>query len=252
MEITSKSNKILKLAKSLQQKKVRRNENLFIIEGEKLINEAILSNVKIYYLFYKTDERLNFKLSRDTQTYEISEDLMKSICTTDSAPPYLAIAEMIKWEKENLEKSSLILILDTLQDAGNLGTIIRTSEACNVDYIITSNETVDLFNPKVVRSSMGSIFRQPVIYKNDLKGFIKNLEGWKFIFTSPYAKDNFYNLNYLDKTALVIGTEARGVSQNLFPDSYQSVKIPMYGKVESLNTSIATSILLYEILRQRN
>jgi TrmH family RNA methyltransferase len=253
MKITSKDNKIIKLAKKLHNKKERKENNLFIIEGEKLIKEAIQANIKIDYLLYKEGREPDFNCSPKTQLYEIPQHFMEFISTTDSAPPFLAIAETISWPILTPDKSTLILILDGLQDPGNFGTIIRSSEATGVDCIVAAKGTVDLFNPKVVRASMGSVFRQPVIYTDDTEAFLKQLQNsaFQFILTTPYTEKEYDAPDYRKKTAIVIGNEGQGLSKNLL-NNYESIKIPMLGKVESLNTSIAVSILLYEVVKQRN
>ncbi len=252
MKITSKDNKLIKLAKKLHTRKERKEANLFLIEGEKLIKEAISSQVKLHYLFYKEGKVHDFNLNKDTQDFEIPEHFMEFISTTDSAPPYLAIAQTINWPDISFNNASLILIILGLQDPGNFGTIIRSSEATGVDYIIATKGTVDLFNPKVVRSSMGSVFRQPVAYIENLEKMIFALqsEDWQFVMTSPYAEKSFHSFDYTKKTAFVIGNEGQGIGPHLLK-TYQSIKIPMFGQVESLNTSIAASLLLYEVVRQR-
>lgn len=252
MRISSKDNKIIKLAKKLHTKKERKENNLFIIEGEKLILEAISAGINLQYFFYIEGKEPSFYLPNNIQSFEIPEHFMQFIATTDSAPPFLAIAETIIRERKKLENSSLILIVDGLQDPGNFGTIIRTAEATGVDMIIATKGTVDLFNPKVVRASMGSVFRQAVHYIDNLEGFLAELttDKWQFILTTPYTDNDFYSIDYNNKTAIFVGNEGQGLDRQLL-DKYQTIKIPMYGQVESLNTSIATSILLYEVVRQR-
>jgi TrmH family RNA methyltransferase len=252
MIITSKDNKIIKLARKLHTKKERRENNLFLIEGEKLIKEAISAGVKLQFLLYKSGREPAFQVPDQTQLYEIPDHFMEFIATTDSAPPFLAIAETIERPGKKIKDCSLLLVVNGLQDPGNFGTIIRTAEAAAVDLIIAAKGTVDLFNPKVVRSSMGSVFRQPVRYTADLEELMAELAGeqWQFILTTPYSENDFYVPDYTGKTALFIGNEGQGLEKHLL-ERYQTIKIPMSGKVESLNTSIAASILLYEVVRQR-
>lgn len=248
--ITSKDNPIIKLTKKLSAKKDRKENNLFIIEGEKLVAEALTSNLKIKYLFLKEGFSNNFDV-KDNITYHITPSLMSHIATTDSPPPCLAVAEIFDNNKD-FDSCDFLLILDGLQDAGNFGTIIRTAEATGVDLIVCSNNTVDLFNPKVIRSAMGSAFRQPITYANDLNTTIEELlkKDFQIVMTSSYATKNYFSVEFNKKTALFLGNEGNGISKDLL-NKYTSVKIPMFGKVESLNVSIATSILLYEIAKQK-
>jgi TrmH family RNA methyltransferase len=248
--ITSKDNKLIKLAINLKDKKYRDKENLFIIEGEKLLSEAIKSNIKIKYIFSTKDLK---DLKQFNFYYTINEKLMSYICNTESPSPVFAIAEKIIVKKNNIFDSNIVLILDKLRDPGNLGTIIRSAEAFNVDLILLTKETVDIYNPKVVRATMGSLFRLPVIYIENLDILLNLKENNFSIFlTSPYSRKNYYDVEYRNKKiAIVIGNEGKGLNiQNL--KDYQSIKIPMNKNVESLNTSIATSIILSEISKQRN
>ncbi|MFN8575323.1 MAG: RNA methyltransferase [Candidatus Sericytochromatia bacterium] len=249
--ITSKDNKLIKLVKKLHQRKERKDNNLFIIEGEKLIKEALKEKLNIKYLFLKSKSTNNFNIPQNTEIFEIPENLMEYISTTDSAPPFLAIAEIQETKINNIKKSNLILVVSELQDPGNFGTIIRTAEATGVNYIIATKGTVDLYNPKVVRSSMGSIFRQKIIYVDKILDIINDLQDFQIVMTTPYSDNNFYDIDYKDKTIIFMGNEGQGLSKELL-NKYKGVKIPMMGNVESLNTSIATSIILYEVLRQRN
>lgn len=249
--ISSKDNKLIKLVKKLHQRKERKENNLFIIEGEKLIKEALNENLNIKYIFFKSKSKNSFSIPINTELFEINENLMEYISTTDSAPPYLAIAEIKEYKKINFKNSSLILVVSELQDPGNFGTIIRTSEATGVDYIIATKGTVDLYNPKVVRSSMGSLFRQKIIYIDNILDIINDLKDFQIVMTTPYSNSNFYDIDYKYKTIIFMGNEGQGLPKELL-NKYKGVKIPMMGNVESLNTSIATSIVLYEVLRQRN
>lgn len=249
-KIISKENKLIKLAKKLETKKFRKENNLFIIEGEKLINEAILSGIKIKHIFLKEELVFDFCEKIDEENiYSLPEHIIGFISTTTSPPPCMAIAEIFE-HKKNISDCDFILILDDIQDPGNLGTIIRSAEATEVDLIICSKGTVDFFNPKVLRSSAGSCFRTSVLYMENIEEIIEEVEKNKFdiVLTSSYAKNDYFSINFNKKTALLIGNEGAGIKKE-FIEKYTCVKIPMRGKVESLNVSIATSILLYEISR---
>lgn len=244
--ITSKDNKLIKLAVKLKEKKYRDKENLFVIEGEKLLNDAIKSNVKIKYIFSTKD------LEKDNY-YSIDNNLMSYICNTESPSPIFAIAEKINYKPTNIYDNNIILIIDKVRDPGNLGTIIRSAEAFGVNIILLTKETVDIYNPKVIRSTMGSLFRIPILYIENLDILMDlNNNNFSILLTTPYSSKNYYDINYKNKKiALVIGNEGQGLNlQSL--KNYQSITIPMNGNIESLNTSIATSIILSEISKQRN
>lgn len=249
MKLSSRDNKLIKLAKKLHNKKDRKENNLFIIEGEKLIRDAIQSGVVISTLFVKDSVSNSF--SNKIDTYEISEDFMSYISTTDSPPPYLAIAK-ISQKIIELNNCKFVLVLNDLQDPGNLGTILRSAEASGVDLVVASKSTTDIYNSKVIRSAMGSVFRVPFKYVDSIDEFLSDLskQNFKIVMTSPHAKSSFYELDYSNKIALFIGNEGQGLRKD-FIDKFYSVKIPMMGEIESLNTSIATSIILYEVLKQR-
>lgn len=248
MKLNSKDNKLIKLAKKLHNKKDRKENNLFIIEGEKLIKDAIKSKVSISTIFIK--ENIDLSFESKSEVFEISDELMSYISTTESSPPCLALAKIE--HKEIKKENNLVLVLNDLQDPGNLGTILRSAEASGVDLVVASKTTTDVYNPKVIRSAMGASFRVPFMYVEDINIFILNLkqDNFKIIMTSPYAKDNFHEFKYSGKIALFIGNEGQGLQKELLKN-FNSIKIPMMGEVESLNTSIATSIILYEILKQR-
>ncbi|MFN4150455.1 MAG: TrmH family RNA methyltransferase [Candidatus Sericytochromatia bacterium] len=150
MKLNSKENRLIKLAKKLHNKKDRKENQLFIIEGEKLIKDAIKSNVSISTIFIKDNLDLSFESK--AEIFEISDDLMSYISTTESSPPCLALAKI---EDKKLDKDkSFVLVLNDLQDPGNLGTILRSSEASGVDLVVASKTTTVVYNALVLRSSM--------------------------------------------------------------------------------------------------
>ena len=160
-------------------------------------------------------------------------------------------------QKENSEenidyKQDIIVILDGIQDPGNLGTIIRTIDSAGLSQIIISNDTADCYNPKVVRSTMGAIFRVKIIESDNLVDTIKNLKRHKFkvMATSLETDKNIYNIEY-NKIAIIIGNEGNGVSKEVLQAADIKAKIPMLGKTESLNASVATGIILYEYVRKK-
>ena len=239
MELTSRDNKLIKLAKKLHNKKDRKEEGLFLVEGEKLVKEVILSKLKIDFVLVNYEKDIDLKFDSSIQVFYVDNIMMSYISTTESPPPCMAIVESINWETQELKNYNLVLVVDELQDPGNFGTIIRTAEATNVDCLFVTKGTVDLFNPKVVRASMGSVFRKPVFYIESLEDILDDLEQAHFqiLLTTPHSDKSFYDVDYNKKTAVFIGNEGQGLKKNLL-ELYKNVKIPMFGEIESLNTSI--------------
>ncbi len=259
MLITSKDNDIIKYLKKLKDKKYRDMEKAYIIEGIKLIKEAIQENEKIKYIIICDDcaQEGNFdsELKYEIAKYEciyVSEKIFSSLTTVVNPQGILAVIE--KEEKDNNInfEDDLFLILDDIQDPGNMGTILRTADSLNLKQIIVSKGSSDVYNPKVVRSTMGAIFRVKVIESDDLIKTIKEMKKHKIKIatTSLQTDKSIYDIQY-KKTAIVIGNESNGVSKEILDLADEKIKIPMPGKTESLNASVATAIVLYEAMREK-
>lgn len=257
MLITSKENDLIKHIKKLKDKKYRDENNEFIIEGVKMISEAIREDINIKHILVCDDCAQNCQISSDLM-YEIakhnmarvSEKIFKSITDVTNPQGLLAVVEKNK-RSEIDYKDSFFVILDDIQDPGNIGTILRTADSINLKQIIVSSKTADAFNPKVVRSTMGAIFRVNVIVVEDLTKTVRELKKHK---VKIYATDlgtnkSIYDVKY-NKTAIIIGNESKGVSEELLNIADERIKIPMIGKTESLNAGVATGIIMYEKLRQ--
>ena len=164
------------------------------------------------------------------------------------------ILAVIKKSKENTLKyeEDIIVAIDDIQDPGNLGTILRTVDSIGLKQLVVSKGTADAYNPKVVRSTMGAIFRVKVIEVENLKETIETIRknNYKLLVTSLQTDDSIYDIDY-NKKIIVIGNEANGVSKEIQNMADQKIKIPMLGKTESLNASVATGIILYEYVRQK-
>lgn len=257
--ITSKDNDFIKHIKKLKDKKYRDISNEYVIEGVKLVAEAIQENAKIKHIVLCDDcERSDF-ISKDLM-YEIAK--YDCVYVTDNLFKYLSevqnpqgILSVIEKNNENNEidySQDIIVALDDLQDPGNLGTILRTVDSIGLTQILVSKGTADCYNPKVVRSTMGAIFRIKLIECEDVVKTLKEIKRHKFkIMVSSLQTDNsIYDANY-SKKVLVIGNEANGVKEDIQNLADEKVKIPMLGKTESLNASVATGIILYEYVRQK-
>jgi len=186
--------------------------------------------------------------------YEIvSDKIMKELSDTVTTQGILSVVNQPHYEKNFNKENGLYLVLETLQDPGNLGTIFRTAEGAGVHGILMNKTTVDLFSPKVVRATMGSIYRMPFWISEDLENDINLMKksGVKTYAAHLAGKNNYDKEDYLGSTAFLIGNEGNGLSDNIASLADCYIKIPMGGKLESLNAAMATGILVYEAARQR-
>lgn len=254
MVISSKENSIIKEVKKLKEKKYRKDK--YIIEGYKMLKEAIFEKIKIDLAivtedFYNENQDILKILILNKCNYIIvSTNVFKEL--TDVKTPQGIMAVVYKNKEDSINESArYIMALDDVQDPGNIGTIIRTLDSANIKQLIVSKGTVDAYSPKVVRSTMGAIFRVNVIEVENLKDELDKLKqkGFKIVSTSLQTDKSIYDINY-DKKVVVIGNEANGVSKEIQDNSDIKVKIPMLGKTESLNASVAASIMIYEYVRQ--
>ena len=249
MIITSKDNEIIKNIKKLKEKKYRLDS--YIVEGIKMVKEAINENQEIALIAIREDFKIDFD-TKNIKTVTISNKIFNDISDVKTPQGILAIIK--KNQNNQIEtNSNYILALDSLQDPGNMGTIIRTADSANINQIIINKTTVDPYSPKVIRSTMGAIYRTNIIEVEDLKTTLKEIQskGFQIITTDLKATQSIYDINYNNKTVVVIGNEANGVSQEILQTADKKVIIPMLGKTESLNASIAASIMIYEYVRQK-
>lgn len=242
MLITSLENKEIKKYYKLKKKKYRDLEKLFLVEGVHLVEEAYRKNL-LEKVILLEEEKLNFEV----EYINVTSDIMKKISSLDTPPNIIGVCKM-KDKEENL--GNKVLILDDVQDPGNLGTIIRSSLAFNVDTILLSNNTVDLYNPKVIRSTQGMIFHINII-RCDIKEEINYLKNNGYTIFSTNVKNgkdiSSINLKEITKYALIVGNEGNGVSKEVSLLADQNLYIKTNELVESLNVGVATSILLYEM-----
>lgn len=259
MVITSKDNETIKQLKKLKEKKYRDQENCYLIEGIKLIKEAIQENAKIKLIIIcddcKQENELETELKYEIAKYEcisVSEKIFLSLTNVVNPQGILAVVEKENKNNEIDYNEDLYLILDDIQDPGNMGTILRTADSLNMKQIIVSKDCADVYNPKVVRSTMGAIFRINIVESEDLVKTIKEMKKHKItvMATSLETEKTIYNVEY-EKTAIVIGNEANGVEKEILELADKKVKIPMPGKTESLNASVATAVILYEAMRKK-
>ena len=257
--ISSKENELIKHIKKLKDKKERDLSNEYIIEGIKLIQEAIQEKAKIKQIIICEEcekaEAIPKEIMYEIARYEciyISKKLYNYLTEVKTPQGILAVIEKESNERNIDYTQEIIVALDGIQDPGNLGTILRTVDSIGLTQILVSKDTADSYNPKVVRSTMGAIFRVKVIECEDLEKTLKEIKKHKFeiVVTSLQTKNSIYDIDY-NKKVIVIGNEANGVQEKIQQLADKKVKIPMLGKTESLNASVATGIILYEYVRQK-
>lgn len=277
--IKSKENKYAKLVRALGTKKGREEHGLYILEGPKVFQEVLGADAEIYGLLLSEDfyEKVmtgepNVKWLREVlekrgcmeetaedggQSFQVrifEKELFKTLTFTENPQGILCIIKRIP--KKNIEERfrkllchpCCLIALDSIQDPGNLGTIIRTAEAFGIEGIIMGKGSVELYNDKVLRSTMGSVLRLPILQVEDLAEFLANIKekGVQIIGAEPHATLNFREVEKEERVVLVIGNEANGISEKVRGTLDLEVTIPMPGRSESLNAGIAAALMAYE------
>lgn len=258
-KISSKNNSIIKEIRSLSKKKYRWKKQLYIIEGIKLLEEALASGLDLKHILFsqkllenESGRELFSRLSNHARLVEVEESIFSSLSDTENPQGILGIVEFhINDYKDLFNRKDLHLFyLDALMDPGNLGTIIRSADAFKIDGIIMGQGSVDPYNPKVVRATMGSLFRVPLYFDNG--NILKELKSHQYKIYTTYLKGSIanYSLDYHGNYIIVIGNESTGVSEEIVNISDALIKIPIPGRAESLNAGVASSILMYEVAKQ--
>ncbi|MCH4381724.1 RNA methyltransferase [Staphylococcus haemolyticus] len=242
-QITSAQNSKIKNANKLKKKRDRDKTGQALIEGIHLIEEAYQSGIVIKQLFViepnRTDEALK---DYAEETFEINMKVAESLSGTITPQGFFAVIEKPKYD---VTQAKQVLLIDRIQDPGNLGTLIRTSDAAGIDLIVMEKGTADPYQDKVLRASQGSVFHIPVITA-DLKTFIADFNGPVYGTALENAQP-YKEVASQDIFALLLGNEGEGVNKALLNETSQNLTIPIYGKSESLNVAIAGSILLYHL-----
>jgi len=268
MMITSLQNEQVKRVVALHKNKGRAVNQEYLVEGKRFIKEALIRKAKIRAIYYENNKEVNNLVEEASSlgipVQEVSNSVMKKMAATEEPQGILAVVGITPADWQDISGSydispaknggSIILILDNIQDPGNLGTILRTALAADVRHIILTKGTVDLYNPKVLRSSMGSVFSQTILtskepdqivnfcQRHNFSLVVSSMEG-EYIFAAQ--TEAFFPL------ALVIGNEATGVSEVFVKNAAKTFSIPMFNQVDSLNAAMAAGIFLYELRRQQ-
>lgn len=262
LEITSIKNPLIKEIKGLHKRKDRWRSKSYIIEGIKIIEEAILNGMIIKNIIY-TDKLLSTKDGSDffefiknfNNIIYVSDNIFNEITDTENPQGVMAIVSFSHNDPDEMFStySPFLLFLDGVQDPGNMGTIIRTADAFKADGVILGSGCVDPYNPKVIRATMGSIFRVPLYFIEDICLYQSKLKSnnINIYSTSLEGSIPIYEVDYSKGFVLVIGNESRGVDLRVQKISDRLIKIPMPGDAESLNAGVAASIIMYEAMKQR-
>lgn len=259
--ITSTSNtKVKRLASLKKRKKLRDSEKVFLIEGLRMFREAPEDSLLEIYVTQAFMEKEGQSVKKKAAGSGITPELLSDsvfgyVSDTKTPQGILCVARQKERSLEEVTggEDSLLLALDNIQDPGNLGTILRTAEGAGVTGIIMSGDCVDIYNPKVIRSTMGSIYRLPFVYVQDLAETIRRLQqkGIRFYAAHLSGSCSYDEACYRGKSAFLIGNEGNGLKKEIAECADQYIKIPMCGQVESLNAAVAASVLMFEAARQR-
>jgi TrmH family RNA methyltransferase len=258
--ITSTSNNKIKRIVALRDKsKARAEEGAFIVEGVKMFKEAPISWVQEVYVsetfMNKCDSELKSLI--EGLNYEIlSDEVFRKVSDTQTPQGILSVLKMPHYELCDYiegKKDKFFILLEDIQDPGNLGTIVRAGEGAGISGVIMTKNTVNIFNPKVIRSTMGSIYRVPFFITDNLCNVIEELKdnGVSVYAAHLEGSSDYDKADYTKPTAFLIGNESNGLKRETADMATAYIKIPMLGQVESLNAAVATTILMYETARQR-
>ena len=257
MITSTKNQKTKNLSALIKKGKARNEKGLFVVEGIKMFEEAPPSRIKDIYVSESFFNNYADKGRITSLNYEILKDeVFNYVSDTKTPQGVMCLVDQYNYTFEEIVnvENPLLVLADDIKDPGNLGTIIRTAEGAGVNGIIISRQSVDIYNPKTVRSTMGSLYRMPFLYVPDLKEVLQELKKKNICCYAAHLKGshNYYEEDYRKPAAFLIGNEGNGLSDSLAEEADTYIKIPMSGQLESLNASVAAAILMYEVKRQRS
>lgn len=258
LEITSTKNPLIKEIRSLDRKRNRWERRKFLVEGTRVVNEVLeIEGLPIKVIFSeslsKTEQGVILfnRLTDMDESILMPEALFNSISNVENSQGVLAIVDFIPRGTDDIPQEGILFYLDGLQDPGNLGTIIRSADAFGISGIVFGENCVDPYNPKVVRATMGSIFRVPLYFSNSNEDFMDRISGTRRILaTSLNDATPLNKIRFSGQDVIVIGNEGHGVSNTILERSALNIIIPMVGDAESLNAGVAASIIMYETSRE--
>lgn len=249
MEITALNNNLVKETVKLHQKKYRTETGKFLLEGYKVITEAIKCGIEFDYIFVLADKAEKYNIEK-SKLIHTNEAVLKKISTTESFAEAVGVAYQPKQNTETLKSANRVILLENISDAGNLGTIIRSAAAFNIDAIILYGDTVDVYNPKCVRSTVGNLWKTNIFNIKSLAQCEKYFADFERVATLPKSNNTIYlnEWNPSKKTLIMFGSEADGLSEELKNYATKNVTIEMSEAVESLNLSISAGIFMYKLI----
>lgn len=256
--ITSPGNEKVKLARALHRRKRRYRERLFLVEGIRLLEEMVRAGIQPAFFFVTPDAArdpgahalLESLQALTDQAFILSPSVLRTVADTRTPQGIVAVVPFV--ELPVPEEPDLILVVDGLQDPGNLGTLLRTAEAAGVDQVILAPGTVDPYNPKVVRGGMGVHFRLPIALARNWDEIVQRLGDRPVWVAEATGERAYYDVDWTPPTALIVGSEAHGAGPQAHQLASGRVAIPMRGRAESLNAAVAAAVILFEALRQRS
>lgn len=263
--LTSGQNKLIKMVASLKQKKYRDQLGLFLVEGVRLVEEVAQSNWLIEACVYTAEAQeqsrvqkiLSLLQAKQCRIVEVSATIYEKISDTKEPQGIMIIAKKSEYQLDDILSSDnkpLLVVLDEVQDPGNVGAIIRTAAAAGCTGVILTKGCADVFAAKVVRASMGSLFNIPVVEGVTQREVVTYLEQYKIgiLATSLESSNVYFQVDLKQSVAIIFGNEGNGVSDELLKESEERIHIPLLGKVESLNVAASAAVILYEAVRQRH
>ncbi|WP_010271465.1 TrmH family RNA methyltransferase [Paenibacillus senegalensis] len=262
-EIVSLQNPRVKQWSQLLTKKGRDSQKKFMLEGNHLLIEALKAGIKLETIIYDRNAGIPEELQpyipeRGLERIAVSREVLAKVADTKTPQPVMAAAHQLQVSSEVVLEDrerpyGMVVVVDGVQDPGNLGTIIRAADAAGAGAVILGQGTVDLYNPKTIRATMGSLFHLPIVQAGPLPALLEKAaaRGVQIVSTSLSASQSCYNIDFTVDTWIIVGNEGEGVSSEVSRWANQEVIIPIRGQAESLNVAMAATILLYESLRQR-
>ena len=259
-QISSVQNSLIKELVQLKEKsRNRKNSDQFLIEGQREIELALKGNYELdtilVYPELFSEEQLNNLTANSLNTIELSKEVYQKLAHRETTEGVLAVAKTKSLELSNLNidtENPLILIAEAPEKPGNIGALLRTADAANIDAVIIANPKTDMYNPNIIRSSVGCVFTNQIATgsTNEVIDFLKE-NNINIYCAALQASVDYHTQDYTKPTAIVVGTEATGLSDEWLQHSTQNIIIPMQGQIDSMNVSVAAGILIFEAKRQR-
>ena len=257
-EITSKENRIFRHALSLKRKKYRDQFGEYLIEGPNLLKEALKEGLWVETVFVRPvmtseEEDIISEGDLEKKTYCLSEALFSELKDTETSQGIITVIRKPKFADPGISTGGNVIVLDRVQDPGNIGTLLRTADAAGFEMAVFLKGTADPFSAKVVRSACGSLFRMPIYFAENSDELVEFLHerGKRIIATAMDADTAYYDADLEKNAAIIIGNEGNGIDPDLMKRADEKIMIPMAGNTESLNAAVAGGILMYERIRRR-